>query len=140
MVNDNFFDVFNYSICKAFSKKVGNQKTNLSFRYSGKLFYEELFKQKIIKKYDSDFENIKEIAKFLEKVGYLKKIKVSNRGKQIKIRMEKIILAPSSKRLIKEKCTPSHLMTYLMFAALNKKIEVVSVKFGKNFVEEVWKI
>ncbi len=140
MIEDKFFDLFNYSVCKSFSIKLGNKKTNESFKNAGKIFYSELLKSKLIKKHDSDFKNIKEIAKFLEKVGYLKKIKVQNFGEKIKIRMEKIILAPSSRRLIKEKYTPSHLMTYLMFAALNKKIEVTSVKFGKNFVEEIWKV
>jgi len=140
MVSDIFLDLLNYSTCKAFSKKVGNKKTNNCFKEAGKIFYNKLLENKLIKGTGTDFFKLKEIAKFLEKHKFVKKIIISKKENNIVVKMKGIVVSPSSKQILKEGYSPAHTMTYLMFAALKKNIKVLSVKFNKGFVEEIWKI
>jgi len=120
MVKPDFLDFVNYNICKSYSEIHGKNAAIGFFHRVGEIGFQEL--RKIIDFPNSDpYDVLKTVGEFLEQMGYMSKIQLTKVEKdEVIIEMFGVSVIKSSIRLTKEKASPSHFMTNLMFAALKE--------------------
>ncbi|MBS7609035.1 hypothetical protein KEJ19_00485 [Candidatus Bathyarchaeota archaeon] len=120
MVRPEFIDFLNYNICKAYSELYGKEAAEAFFHRVGEIGFQEL--RKMVEFPSSEpYDVLRTIAEFLERMGYMSKIKLTKvEENEVIIEMFGVSVTRSSIRLLKEGASPSHIMTNLMFAALKE--------------------
>jgi hypothetical protein len=120
MIKPEFLDFVNYNICKAYSEKYGKAKAEDFFKRVGEIGFNEL--RKLIEfPSEEPYDVLKTVADFLEDMGYMTKINLTNVGEnEVVIEMYGVSVNNSSIRLTDEGNSPSHFMTNLMFSALRE--------------------
>lgn len=120
MIKPEFLDFTNYNICKAYSEKFGKEEAEKFFRRVGEIGFSEL-RNLVDFSSTEPYEVLKIVASFLEDMGYMTKINLTNvEENEVIIEMYGVSVNNSSIRLTNEGKSPSHFMTNLMFAALNE--------------------
>jgi hypothetical protein len=120
MVRPEFLDFLNYNICKTYSELHGKEKAEAFFRRVGEIGFQELKKMVEFPSLEP-YDVLKTVAEFLERMGYMSKIKLTKVEKdEVIIEMFGVSVTKSSIRLLEEGASPSHIMTNLMFAALKE--------------------
>jgi hypothetical protein len=124
MIKPDFLDFVNYNICSAYSEKYGKEKAEAFFRRVGEIGFSEL-KNMVEFSSDEPYEVLKTVADFLEDMGYMSKIELTKvEENEVIIEMFGVSVNNSSMRLVDRGYSPSHFMTNLMFAALQKCSDV----------------
>jgi len=117
-IKPEFLDFVNYGVCKALSEKYGKEASVDIFRRVGEIEFENLKKIVEFKGYEP-YEVLRTVGKFLEEMGYMAKISLTEvEENEVIIEMSGVSVIASSIRLTQEGASPSHMMTNLMFAAL----------------------
>jgi len=120
MVRPEFIDSINYNICKAYSELHGKDAAMNFFRRVGEIGFQELRKMVGFPS-SSPHDVLRTVAEFLEKMGYMSKIRLTKvEEDEVIIEMFGVSVTKSSIRLTEEGASPSHFMTNLMFAALEE--------------------
>lgn len=146
-IKPEFFDTVNYAICQAVNEYL-NKKAVDFFRRVGEYHLDEALKRGLIKidEGDKPLDVLIKIARYLESVGYMKKIVIHKLGKDgALVEMYGVSVTKSSAKIIREGKQPSHFMTNTMIAALKKygikaKLEDVEFDEDKEHFKERWKI
>jgi hypothetical protein len=147
MIKPGFFDVINYSLCRAVNEYLGDKATEF-FRRVGEYHLEEALKRGLIhlNADDSPLEVLIKIAEYLEASGYMEKISIDRLSeKDAIVEMNGVTVAESSAKLLKEGNKPSHFMTNAMFAALRKfaiQADLKDMEYDEKEArfKEYWKI
>ncbi|MCS7129735.1 MAG: hypothetical protein NZ919_03765, partial [Candidatus Caldarchaeum sp.] len=121
MVDEKFFDTLNYCICSAVNKAVGKQMAREVFRDVGRFHFKALRENGAVKLGKTPLETLENIARYLEKSGYIKRIDIRKTGEnEAIVDMYGVSVLDSSVKLTDEDREPSHIMTNTMFAALDE--------------------
>ena len=124
MVQPEFLDFVNYSICKAYSEMYGKDTAVKFFRRVGEIGFKELLKMVEFPS-SKPYDVLKAVGEFLESMGYMSKIQLTKVDEQeVIIEMFGVSVIKSSINLVEEGASPSHFMTNLMFAALKEISDV----------------
>ena len=142
-VKPEFLDLINYSICYVLNQRLGKEEAERIFREVGKLNYRRIKEKGLIREREDPLEQLEEIARFLERMGYMERIVIRREGNQLLLDMYGVSVLPSSVELVEKGMAPSHLMTNIMFAALEEKgvrAELIDLGFDseENHVREKW--
>lgn len=153
-INQEFFDLELYCLCKAIYEFLGNDAWKVIWR-SGEILFKEL-EEKLNLKDEKDYVKVlQKLAQYLQDAGYIERINVGrllNEMKQRKSEEELIVyeminpaLTKYAERLTKEGGAPAHISTGLLLAALKKfglKGEMVEgpVFLPDGRVIEKWRI
>jgi len=146
-VKPESLDMVNYAICQAVNEYLGG-KTAEFFKKVGEHHLDEALKRGLIKMKPDDkpLDALIKIARYLESVGYMKRILVNKLSvKEALVEMHGVSVTKSSVAILKEGKQPSHFMTNIMLAALKKlgiQGELKDVEFdeAKCYFKEYWKI
>lgn len=143
-LKSDFFDVINYSICKAVDEFLDGKAIEF-FRKVGEEHFDEALKRGFVKITDKDkpLDVLIKIARYLESVGNMEKIQIGEN--EAIVEMHGVSVTRSSVELLKANKQPSHYMTNIMLAALMKlgvRAELEDVKFDeeKRYFKEHWKV
>ena len=142
-----FFDTINYAICQTVNEYLGNQSPRF-FAKVGQYHLEEALKRGYIKldPAEKPLNNLIRIAKYLESTGYMEKIVIDKLSeKEAIVEMFGVSVTSSSADLLKAGKHPSHYMTNIMLAALQKlgiraELRDVSYDEKERHFKEHWKI
>lgn len=146
-VKPEFLDTINYSICRAVNEHFG-EKSAKFFREVGDYHLDEAVRRGFVK-IDRDrkpLDNLIEIAKYLESTGYMDKIIINRLSEdEALVEMHGVSVTTSSVKLLKEGKHPSHYMTNIMLATLDRlgiRAELEDVDFDEKACrfKEHWKI
>jgi hypothetical protein len=146
-IDTEFLDIINAAICQTVDDYVGERAQEF-FRRVGDYHLEEaIAKGRIDLSKDRDpLENLIQIARYLESVGYMKEIKINKLSKdEAKVEMFGVSVTGSSVKMLKAGKEPSHYMTNVMMAALERlgiraELEDVSFDEEENHFKEHWKV
>jgi hypothetical protein len=142
-----FLDTINYAICQAANEYLGKE-TPKFFGRVGEYHLNEAMKRGFVKLDPSDkpLNNLIEIAKYLESTGYMEKILIDKLADdEAIIEMYGVSVTESSANLLKAGKHPSHYMTNIMLAALQKlgirgELREVGYDEKQRSFKEYWKI
>jgi len=143
-VDPEFFDMLNYSICRAVNEALGKDGAESIFRKVGEINYGILKAKGEIKPSEDPLDTLEQIARYLERVGYMEKIEIKRvSDRELLLKMHGVSVLDSSVKLVDSGMAPSHYMTNLMFAALKEygvEAELIDLGFDveKNVVQEKW--
>jgi hypothetical protein len=144
MIRADFLDLINYGICRAVSEAVGPRRAEGILRQAGRYNYKQLKATRDDLQAQDPLATLENIAKFLEEVGYAKRV-VVNRLSDMVLEMDMygISVLDSSRKLVNEGFSPSHISTNLMFAALedfgiDADLEELLFDPKENHVKERW--
>jgi hypothetical protein len=146
-ISPEFLDVINYAICRAGDDFLQAKAVHF-FRKVGEHHLNEALERKLIKVEadDKPLDVLIKIAKYLESMGYMKKIFINKLSEtEAIVEMHGVTVTKSSVKLIKEGKHPSHYMTNIMHAALRKlgiEAELEDLEFNEEECrfKEHWKI
>lgn len=146
-VKPEFIDVINYAICQTVHEYL-NEKEIEFFRRVGEYHLNEALKRGLIKiePNDKPLDALIKIARYLESVGYMRKILIKKLSEnEAFVEMYGVSVTKSSVKMLREAKQPSHYMTNIMLAALKKlgvRAELKDVEFDeeKRHFKEHWKI
>jgi hypothetical protein len=146
-IKPEFFDIINYAICQAANEYLHGKVIDF-FRRVGEYHLDEALRRGLLKidKEDRPLDVLIKIAKYLESVGYMKKIVIQKLGEdEAFVEMYGVSVTKSSANIIREGKQPSHFMTNIMIAALKRygiEAKLEDVKFDENgrHFKEHWKI
>ena len=123
-IDPSFLDFVNYGVCSALSRTYGKEAAEKLFRLAGEIEFQEL-KKMISFEEKEPYIALKRVGEFLEKMGYMAKIKLTKvEENEVIIEMYGVSVIKSSKRLTNEGASPSHFMTNLMFATLKDLCDI----------------
>jgi ABC-type transport system substrate-binding protein len=142
-----FLDTINYAVCQAANEYLGT-KTPEFFKKVGEYHLEEALKRGFIRldPGDKPLNNLIKIAKYLESTGYMERIRIGKVSEsEAIIEMFGVSVTKSSVDLLNAGKHPSHYMTNIMIAALQKLgivAELRSVDYDEKqrHFREHWKI
>ncbi len=143
-IDPKFLDLINYGICYVLNEKYGKEETEKVFKEVGKVLYTRIKGKGLISPAKDPMDTLVEIARFLEKMGYMEKIDITRRGdKELELDMHGVSVLDSSVKLVESGRSPSHYMTNIMFAALQDcgiDAELIDLGFDLkgNHVKEKW--
>ncbi len=72
-VDPTFLDMVNYGICYVLNERYGKKECEDIFREVGKICYGRVKERGLIRPKEDPMETLIEIAKFLERMGYMEK-------------------------------------------------------------------
>ncbi len=142
-----FLDAINYSICRAVNEHFGEKSAGF-FREVGEYHLEEASRRGFVKidHNRKPLDNLIEVAKYLEFTGYMDKIIIDRLSEdEALVEMHGVSVTASSVKLLKEHKHPSHFMTNIMLATLDKlgiRAELEDTDFDEKACrfKEHWKI
>ena len=146
-IKPEFLDTINYAICRVVNEHWG-QKSVEFFREVGEHHLDEAVRRGFVK-IDSNrkpLDNLIEIAKYLESTGYMEKIIINRLSDdEAFVEMHGVSVTTSSAKLIRDGRHPSHFMTNIMLATLNRlgiRAELRDVAFDEQACrfKEHWKV
>jgi len=109
----------NYGICYVLNERFGKKECEDIFREVGKICYGRVKERGLIRPKEDPMETLIEIAKFLERTGYMEKILINRVSEnELELDMFGVSVLNSSVELVESGRSPSHHMTNIMFAAL----------------------
>jgi len=146
-ISPEFLDLFNYGVCKSLSERLGKDAAAQVFRRAGQIEFEEMKKTSVFESREP-FEVLRTVGKFLESRGYMARIELRKvERNEVIIEMYGVSVISSSIRLTEEGASPSHIMTNLMFAALENlcsiRADIVDLTLEKpspesGYAKEKW--
>jgi hypothetical protein len=146
-VNPEFVDFVNYNFCRAISEHVGRERAVRVFERAGEIGYAALKAQGAIQTDGrSPLDVLVQIVRYLEDNGYMGRIELNRISEaEMEVNMYEISVMGSSVRLTDQDYSPSHIMTNLMFAALQEfgmSAELNELEFepDADHVREHWKL
>ncbi len=143
-VDPRFLDLINYGICYVLNERYGKEETERVFKEVGKILYARIKEEGLITPAKDPMDTLIEIARFLEKMGYMARIDITRRSdRELELDMYGISVLDSSVKLVESGRSPSHYMTNIMFAALQDygiDAELIDLGFDvkENHVKEKW--
>ncbi len=143
-VDPTFLDLVNYGICRALNERLGKEATEQIFREVGRICYRRARDQGMIEGKEDPLDALVEVARFLERMGYMERIVISRVSEdELLLDMYGVSVLRSSIELVDSGMAPSHYMTNMMFAALEEHgvtAELVDLGFDpeENHVREKW--
>lgn len=143
-VDPAFLDMINYGICYVLNERYGKKESETIFREVGRVCYKRMKEGDLIRLKEDPMETLIEIAKFLERMGYMEKILVNKVSEnELEFDMFGVSVLSSSAELVGSGRAPSHYMTNIMFAALEDygiDAELIDLGFEpeRNHVKERW--
>ncbi len=143
-VDPRFLDLINYGICYVLNERYGKEETESIFREVGKILYARIKEEGLISPTKNPVDTLVEVARFLEKMGYMERIDITKRGNnELELDMYGVSVLDSSVKLVESGRSPSHYMTNIMFAALQDygiDAELIDLGFDteENHVKEKW--
>ncbi|MEM0006718.1 MAG: hypothetical protein QXR89_00410 [Candidatus Bathyarchaeia archaeon] len=146
-IKPEFFDTINYAICQAVNEYLSEKAIDF-FRRVGEHHLNEALERGLIKidEEDKPLDVLIKIARYLESVGYMKKIVIHKLSDdEALVEMFGVSVTKSSAKIIREGKQPSHFMTNTMIAALKRynikaKLEDVEFDEDSEHFKERWKI
>jgi hypothetical protein len=147
MLATEFLDIINLAICEAAHDYFGDRARQF-FRKVGEYHLKEALRRGAIQIDSSDkpLDALLKIAKYLESVGYMKRIVIDRLSEtEALVQMHGVSVTNSSLKILEEGKEPSHYMTNVMLAALEKlgvQAELKDVDFDRqrNQFKESWRI
>jgi hypothetical protein len=146
-VNPDFFDFVNYNFCRAISEHVGRDGAADVFQRAGEIGYAMLKERGVIQTDgQGPMDVLVQIVRFLENNGYMGRIELNRISEvEMDVNMYGISVMDSSVDLTDQGHSPSHIMTNLMFAALQEfgmSVELSELEFEPeaDHVREHWKL
>ena len=146
-ITPEFLDTINYAVCQAANEYLG-EKTAAFFRKVGEYHLEEALKRGFIEfdGVEKPLNNLIKIAKYLESTGYMEKIRIDTVSEsEAIVEMFGVSVTKSSADLLKAGKHPSHYMTNIMIAALQKlgigaELRDVDYDEKERHFKEHWRI
>jgi len=146
-IEAEFLDIINSAICQAIHDYLGQEAPNF-FRKVGKYHLEEAIRRNrvTITSGEDPLDVLVRIARYLESFGYMERILINKLSEsEAFVEMFGVSVTNSSVKMLKEGKEPSHYMTNVMMAALQKlgvraELEDVSFDERKSHFKEHWKI
>jgi hypothetical protein len=136
-ISPEFLDVINYAMCRAVDDFLQDKAVQF-FRIVGEHHLSEALERKLIKiePNDKPLDVLIKIAKYLESMGYMRKILINKLSEsEAVVEMHGVTVTKSSAKLIKEHKHPSHYMTNIMQAALRTlgiEAELEDLEFNED--------
>lgn len=143
-IDPTFLDLINYGICYVLNERYGREECEGIFREVGRICYRKMKEKGLIRSRDDPAETLIEIARFLEKMGYMERILINRISEnELELDMFGVSVLDSSVELVRSGKSPSHYMTNIMFAALEDygiDAELIDLGFDteRNHVKERW--
>jgi len=134
-VDAEFFDLEVYAMYKAAHELLGERTWRMVWR-SGEIVFEEL-EGRLNVRGDDVLVAIKKIADYLQKVGYVKHIRVREvKEDEFEYEMKDSVIIRGTQRLIGEGAVPAHISTTVMLAMLKKIFGLKATLIGEPIFHE----
>ncbi len=143
-VDPVFLDLINYGICRTLNERFGKEATEEIFREVGRICYRRAKEKGYITRGEDPLDTLVEVAKFLERMGYMERIAITEVSEdELILDMYGVSVLESSIELVDSGMAPSHFMTNIMFAALEDHemgAKLIDLGFDpeENHVREKW--
>jgi len=146
-IKPDFIDIINYAICQAVDDYLAEKAVDF-FKKVGEYHFDEASERGLIKiePDDKPLDALIKIARYLESVGYMKKILITKLDEnEALVEMHEVSVTRSSAKMLRKGKQPSHYMTNVMFAVLRKlgvQAELRDLEYNeeKHYFKEHWKI
>lgn len=146
-IKPEFLDIINFAVCQTVNEYLGERSAGF-FKRVGEHHLEEASRRGLVKidVREKPLDNLIQIARYLESAGYMEKIWIHKLSEnEADVEMLGVTVTQSSVSMLKEGKQPSHYMTNIMIAALEKlgvRAELTDTAFDEKqrHFKEHWKI